>query len=278
MEYIRLEISIPDAFQEIFISEFFDMDFSGFEQLGDRLIAYIPAKSFNDTDREMIQQWLQSQNGNIHIISETTEATRDYNEEWEKSIQPILVGDFFIRPTWSKEQIPVEAVLLEIDPKMAFGTGYHATTRLVLQNMPLYVGSGTRILDVGTGTGILSIAALKKGAGSALGFDIDEWSFNNAMENAVINGVAEHFEIRSGSFEVINEDEIFDLILANVNRNALLDMADNLTGHLKEGGVLMLSGLLSGEKEMILRNRKFGSLIQIGEDQEGEWIVMIFRK
>lgn len=278
MKYIRLEISMPAELQEIFISEFFDLEFSGFEQMEDRLVAYVPDKDFGDSDREFLQQWLNSQRDHCYIIAETMELSRDYNEEWEKTIQPVCVGDFYIRPSWSTAPPPDGLMVLVIDPKMAFGTGYHETTRLMLRNMTTFVTTGSRVLDVGTGTGILSIAAIKKGAGLVLGFDTDEWSYSNARENAEVNMVSDRLEIKSGSFECVEDDDEYDLILANVNRNALLEMAESLVNHLKKEGMLMLSGLLIDEKDLILGNQWFGSLTTVKLDSEGEWIMIALRK
>lgn len=278
MDYIKLEIVIPSDYQEFLIAELLDRDFEGFEQDEDRLLAYIPQERFSDVDREEIEQWLAAQRVECFIANEEVEVPRDYNEEWEQTIQPQTIGRFFVRPTWFPTPPPEGKILIEIDPKMAFGTGYHETTRLMLHLIPGYVEKGDRVLDVGTGTGILSFAAIKTGASSAFGFDIDEWSYENATENAMINGVSEHYIVRHGSFELVAEDDEYDLILANVNRNAILSMANELTFHLKKGGILLLSGLLIPEKELILKNERFASLKLVNEMQEGEWIALALQK
>lgn len=277
MNYIRLEIAIQSDYQEYLIAELLERDFEGFEQENDRLIAYIPQERFSDVYREEIEQWLSAQRDTCYIIKESIEEPRDWNEEWEQTIQPQLIGQFYVRPTWIPTAAPEGKILIEIDPKMAFGTGYHETTRLMLRLLPEFISKDARVLDVGTGTGILSIAALKLGAHSAYGFDIDEWSYDNANENALLNGVAEHYKVNRGSFEVVATGDRFDVILANVNRNAILGMAKHLTGHLKEKGVLLLSGLLENERNYILEDKNFASLKFLKELQEGEWISLAFR-
>ncbi len=278
MDYIKLEIIIPSDYQEFLIAELLDRDFEGFEQDEDRLLAYIPQERFSDVYREEIEQWLSAQRVECYIANEEVEVPRNYNEEWEQTIQPQIIGRFYVRPTWFPTTPPEGKILIEIDPKMAFGTGYHETTRLMLNLIPEYVKKGDRVLDVGTGTGILSFAAIKTGASSAFGFDIDEWSFENATENAMINGVSEHYIVRHGSFELVAKDDEYDLILANVNRNAILSMSKELTSHMKKGGILLLSGLLVPEKELILKNDNFASLMLVNEMQEGEWIALALQK
>ena len=278
MNYIKLEIVIPSDYQEFLIAELLDRDFEGFEQEEDRLLAYIPQERFSDVYREEIEQWLAAQRVECYISNEEVEEPRDYNEEWEQTIQPQTIGSFYVRPTWIPTPPPDNKILIEIDPKMAFGTGYHETTRLMLRLIPDFVKKECRVLDVGTGTGILSIATLKLGAHSAFGFDIDEWSFENATENAMINGVSDRYLVRHGSFELVAVDDEYDLICANVNRNAILSMSEELTQHLRPGGFLLLSGLLITEEKMIKENEHFARLHIVESLKEGEWVALAFQK
>jgi len=277
MDYLKLVIVIPSEYQESLIAELFEMDFEGFEQEDDRLLAYIPQNRFTDVSRQEIEQWLSSLRENCYIESEEVEETRNWNEEWEQTIKEQIIGKFYIRPTWLPGNPPDDKILLEIDPKMAFGTGYHETTRLMLRVLPSYVKKGDHILDVGTGTGILSIAAIKVGAESALGFDIDEWSYSNANENTLLNNVGDSIIIRQGSFDIVAPDARYDVILANVNRTAILSMDKELVEHLDKNGTLILSGLLVTEREMILQNKNFRRLDLVHEDKEGEWIILVLQ-
>lgn len=276
--YITLEVSIPFEYQELLIAELLDMDFDGFEQEDDQLKATIPQNRYSDVIREEIEEWLSLQPYMARITREHTDEPRDWNEEWERSIKPLVIGRFFVKPTWVDEPTPDRKILLEIDPKMAFGTGYHESTRLMLRLLPSAIKKGDTVLDVGTGTGILSIASLKLGAISAFGFDIDEWSSNNAWENAVINKVTDSFKIEEGSFEVVPGESTYDVILANINRNALLDMQRPLVKHLKPGGKLLLSGLLETERRMMLKAPGFSRLKLQNEMREGEWIALLLTK
>jgi ribosomal protein L11 methyltransferase len=276
--YIELNISIPSEYQEIFISELMDLDFEGFEQYDDYILAYIPSSRFNDFSRETIEKLVASQPVECYFNGEKIYEPQNWNENWEKTIEPIEVGRFFIRPTWKSIETPQDLILLEIDPKMAFGTGYHETTRCMLRMLPSVVVDNCSVLDVGTGTGVLAIAALKLGAGSAFGFDVDEWSYDNAMENALLNGVSDRFEVKEGSFDTVPGGNTYDLVLANVNRNMLLGTSAQITSLVSNGGTLVLSGLLDVDEEIILMNYDYSRLTLVDRIQENEWICLRFKK
>jgi ribosomal protein L11 methyltransferase len=214
--------------------------------------------------------------GESSVLSEKIIPDQNWNETWEKTIQPQIIGEFYIHPTWSAS-IPdtADKIELMIDPKMAFGTGYHATTRVMLEWLPEVIEEGDKVLDAGTGTGILAIAALKLGAKSAFGFDIDEWSETNAHENILLNEV-ENFDVKLGSTEVIPEGEKYDVILANINRNALIDLVPVLLTFLNEGGKLLLSGLLEEDEPVILKQDSLQKLNHKGTHQHKEWIAILF--
>ena len=203
-------------------------------------------------------------------FEEQTIAQENWNERWEESITPIVVGPFLIAPTWAEVPVANDKTLLRIDPKMSFGTGYHASTRLVLHFLPGLVRGSIRMLDAGTGTGILAIAALKLGAATVLGFDVDPWSVTNAEESAALNGVADRFEIREGGIESIPEDD-FDLIVANINRNTLGTMLPELAEKLTQDGRLALAGLLQTDRDDMVQAIHEVNLTLYDEATEDEW-------
>ena len=274
MDYIRLFISLNDDFHELIIAELFDLDFEGFEEEDDLLIASIPANRFDDFKREEIERMLLNFEG-ASIQNEEVVSPQNWNATWEQSIKPQNIGTFYVRPTWAQENDDPNSIELLIDPKMAFGTGYHATTRLILEWIPEIIEEGDKVLDAGTGTGILGIAALKVGASSAFGFDIDEWSKDNAEENMGLNKVS-GFEVQLGSTEVIPKGEKYDVILANINRNALIYLIPELLTFLKPGGKLLLSGLLVEDEEIILSQESLSRLTHIETRQQQEWIAILF--
>ncbi len=276
--HIRLEIVMPDYMQEIFISAFDGLEFSGFEQFDDRLIAYVDKQKMNDHGREELEKWLVAQRDACFIKSEEVIEERNWNEEWEQSIKPIRIGKFVITPTWAEPEVSTDDIVLEIDPKMAFGTGYHETTRLILQLLPDVIEKEDRLLDAGTGTGVLAIAALKLGASHALGFDIDEWSYRNATENALLNHVSDRFVIKEGGAELIDPKVSYDTVLANINRNALMEMTPKLVSVTKSGGNLILSGLMLNDEEPMLRHTALRDFDHVKSVYENEWVAIWLKK
>ena len=184
---------------------------------------------------------------------------------------PIDVGPFVVAPTWAElgPGVAPEAVL-RIDPKMAFGTGYHETTRIVLRLLADAVPEGARVLDVGTGTGVLAIAALRLGATSALGVDVDPWSVTNGQENASLNGVADRFEVREGSVEVVPEGG-FGLVVANIIRSILEPMLPALVAKAAPGAPVVLSGLLREERDRVVDVMADLGCTLRTEETENEW-------
>ncbi len=276
MNYIRLHINIEEDLQELIIAELLDHDFEGFEQIDNRLIASIPSNRFDDTKREEIE--LNLPKYDAELIQEEIVEPQNWNEQWEQTIQPKVIGDFYIRPTWSEtKKEDSDLIELLIDPKMAFGTGYHETTKLMLECISALDLGDKSILDAGTGTGILGIAALKKGAGSVFGFDIDEWSEVNARENIQLNQVS-NFEVALGSTEIIPEGSKYDAIFANINKNALKVLIPELISFLKDEGSLLLSGLLDKDEEEMMKFIEELSLNHQKTTREGEWIAIHLTK
>ena len=169
MNFIQLEFELPDELHEQFIAELMDQDFYGFEQLDNKLIAFIESPRYNDTTREFIEQMI-SLFPNVSFREVESIEEKNWNEVWEQTIQPQRVGNFLVKPTWSNEKAKMSEILLEIDPKMAFGTGYHETTRLMLRQFSMLDFADKVVMDAGTGTGILAIASIKSGASRAVGF------------------------------------------------------------------------------------------------------------
>ncbi|MGM0588994.1 MAG: 50S ribosomal protein L11 methyltransferase [Bacteroidota bacterium] len=278
-QYIKLVIELDDEYQEQLIADLFDYDFDGFEQHDDHIVAYIVKNRFSDVSREDLEEILAAYPVDTFVRTEEIVEEQNWNEEWEASIQPLQVGDFFIKPTWSTQAVPEGAILLEIDPKMAFGTGYHETTRLMLRQLQHLDVRDKTMLDAGTGTGILAIAAIKKGAQQAIGFDVDSWSYQNALENAYINEVAEDVTFLEGSTDVIPEDPAtYDLVLANINRNILVEIMLDLTSRVSPGGSLILSGLLETDEPTIRNLEALTDWTLKDRDQEGEWICLRFSR
>lgn len=277
MHTIELTLHVADHLHEFLIAELADLDAEGFVQEEDRLLAYLPAPRWNDVKREHVERWLLA-HGTDAPLEERVVEPQNWNAQWEETIRPLAIGPFLVKPTWtSAPPEHAEKILLEVDPKMSFGTGYHESTRLVLRFLPKLVREGDHVLDAGTGTGILAIAALKLGATSAIAFDVDPWAQENAVENFYLNGVAEQIAFRKGSIDVVAEAG-FDLVLANINRNVLLDFLPTLAEKTRVGGRLALAGLLRQDREQMLEAAAAHAFTPVHEATEGEWWAGVWEK
>ena len=203
---------------------------------------------------------------------------KNWNVIWEKSREVIRVSDkIVIKPTFKEYSAKHGEIVLTIDPKMSFGTGEHQTTKLILRLLERVVKSGMKVLDVGSGTGILAIASIKLGAENAVAVDFDEICLDNCRENCLLNAVSNSVEIITGEIDEVKEIG-FDLILANIQKNVLLEIAEKIQAKLKSGGSVILSGLLEADQSTI--EKKYHSL---GFDTKcveriDEWIAIVLKQ
>lgn len=200
---------------------------------------------------------------------------KNWNEIWEKSREVIKVSDrIIIKPTFKEYSAEQNEIVLTIDPKMSFGTGEHQTTKLILRLLENYIKPGMKVLDVGSGTGILAIASVKLGAANAVALDNDEVCLENCKENCELNGVSNSVEVITGEIDNVKEND-FDLILGNIQKNVLMEIADKIKSKVKSNGVVILSGLLESDKISI--EEKYHSLGFRTEqvEQMDEWIAVV---
>jgi ribosomal protein L11 methyltransferase len=204
---------------------------------------------------------------------------QDWGENWKRFFKPVQVTSrFVVKPPWSKIRLKRGQISIDITPGMAFGTGTHATTILCIQALEERLQKrGLSVLDVGTGSGILSIIAAKLGAREVWGVDIDGVAVENARENVEKNHVSDIVKIRKGS--IGNLQNKFDVVVANIDLKSLRRVRRPLLSHLKNQGFLILSGILEGEKDRLGQHFIETGLLQWEEDsQEGEWVCLTFRK
>ena len=212
-------------------------------------------------------------------IETVTIPEQDWGENWKKFFRPIQVGSrFTIKPPWSKIRLKKGQIPIVITPGMAFGTGTHASTKLCIPVLEARLRRrGLSVLDVGTGSGILSIVAAKLGAGEVLGLDIDGVAVRAARENVRQNGVSDIVRIRKGRIGDIRRK--FDMIIANIDHKSLRRMRISLLRHLKAQGYLILSGILEVEGDLFRQHYlKTGLLRWAKMTQEEEWICLALKK
>jgi ribosomal protein L11 methyltransferase len=211
------------------------------------------------------------------IVSEKVLENRNWNEEWEKSREVIVVSDtLIIKPSFKEYSAKSNQIAITIDPKMSFGTGEHQSTKLSLLFLEKYVKKGMKILDVGTGTAILAIASAKLGANKIIAIDNDEWCYENSMENCEINSVKAQVEVRLCEIKEVAEKD-FDLIVANIQRDVLINISKDIRTRTRKNGILILSGLLITDKDEIQQAYEklhFSLLDFISSD---EWISLAFQ-
>lgn len=210
-------------------------------------------------------------------VEENILEEKNWNEDWEKSVNVIEISDsLVIKPTFRDYDEKPGQLIITIDPKMSFGTGEHQTTKLVLRFVEKYINVQAKVLDVGSGTGVLAITAVKLGGKSAVAVDNDEWCLDNGKENCELNSVADKVDVRLGVVQDIKENN-FDLVLANIQKNILIEISEELTKRLSENGILILSGLLASDETDIKTEYERLGLKLIEKDQMGEWIALVFK-
>ena len=269
---MHLQITIPAAdvsVQEILIARLEDEGYDGFRQESSHLDAYIPEEKFDArTLEDLLSRWQ---------LSYTRQALpeKNWNEEWEKNFQPVIVGKFCAIRASFHAHVPDVRYEVIITPKMSFGTGHHATTHMMVQAMEHLDLSGRSVLDFGTGTGVLAILAEKLGAKEVLAIDHDTWSIDNARENMVENHVS---RITLEKMDTIPGNPPVDIILANINKHVILKELPSMRQQLNKGGVILLSGLLHEDFQDI-ENESLKNGLPISERlNEGNWICLKLTK
>ena len=202
---------------------------------------------------------------------------KNWNEEWECQFSPINIGnDLRIRADFHPADPSVERELI-ITPKMAFGTGHHATTHMMCELLLERKLRDARVLDYGSGTGVLAILAKQLGAGLVDAVDIESWSVENTLENATRNGVSLHRVIH-GELKDVPIGPAYDLILANINRNVILATAGSLYERLRSGGIVLFSGILAQDEELLLSSLAETGFLHQATRSRADWRAFVFTR
>lgn len=272
MDTVEIVLSVPALEHDRYVA-LLDDRARGFLQDDSELRVYVPEKEWSPALREQITAQLQA-DGYDDAIAVRVLRDRNWNDVWEQSIAPIRVGPFLLCGT--STDVPAEhgeAQILRIDPKMSFGTGHHATTRLALELLVETLDPNDRVLDVGTGTGVLAIAACRLGAQSVLAFDTEPNAVTNARENVATNDVGACVSVREGSIADAPPDAV-DVILANITRDTLINMLPAFRSRLDVHGSLLLSGLLTSDRDEMLDALSAHDLrVEADATENGWWAV-----
>ena len=278
---IATSVDLLQVCKDLLADSAAEAGFESFEETQEGLEAYVQKELFDKDALDASIADFPIEGTDISYTIEDAE-DKDWNEEWEEQgFDPICVDDQVLiydakhpelHPTTSPDHIEIG-----IEAKLAFGTGNHETTRMIvstLLNMNLYK---MRVLDCGCGTGILGLVASKLGANEVVGYDIDEWSVENAKHNAQLNGV-DNLEVYFGNASVINHiSGVFDVVLANINRNILLEDMKSFRGVLNEGGYMILSGFYEEDIPVLLEKAKEFGLYESGRRTDNNWACLVLK-
>ncbi len=278
MQYIQVTFKfkkIAEYQQDLLINDLADIGFNTFEDTSGGFSAFIDKETYQQSSLKAL---LSSYDEDLEYEYEITEiAGENWNETWEKNFEPLIISDqSYVRATFheAQPQYPFEIV---IDPKMAFGTGHHQTTTMMMEYILSSDFTGKSVLDMGCGTGILAFLAAKKGAARLTAIDYDQVCFDSTVENADLNQV-HNIEIICGGKEAIPQ-QAFDMILANINRNILLDQIDEYARVLKTKGVIVFSGFYeSPDLDMIKAACKAVNIEYLDHKKNDEWVAARFQK
>ena len=274
-----IEVTIPlkqTELSEILIAELSEIGYDSFAEYPDRLEAFIETELFTVSELENVLSKYESSGVKeySHILMED----KNWNEEWEKNFEPVVIENKLrIRATFHPVDPTMEWEIV-IDPKMSFGTGHHETTALVMANQTEMSFAGKTVLDVGCGTGILSVLASMKGAVNIIAIDNNPWCIENTTENLALNNIS-NCEIRFGTItETVNSEEKFDIILANITRNVVLTELHLYAACLKPQGTLVLSGFFEHDLDEIFERTEPVGLIYQSRKNKNNWISPVFTK
>lgn len=276
MDFIEVAIKAPQDFADILTAELSEVGYDTFMDTETGFNAYITEDIFNEAElKDVVAKYA----GMAEISYETNKiAKQNWNEEWEKNFEPLVIGNkVSVRASFHPQPENLEYDIV-INPKMTFGTGHHETTTLMIENQLTQNHTGKRVLDMGTGTGILAIMACKLGASEVVGVEIEDWSVENARENAEMNNCGNITTVHFGDVTAVQNDEPYDIVLANINRNVLLADMAAYTKLLKNGGPLILSGFYTEDLPILKEEAARCGLIFESHREKNNWVSAIFRK
>jgi ribosomal protein L11 methyltransferase len=275
MYYTRLQVVCDPEFSEILMAEIAEAGFDTFMENEKGFEAFVEEKRFDEPLLNEIKEKYKAVDPLLFFWD--TIQKKNWNEEWEKNLEPIIVDDrCLIRAEFHKieRKYPYEII---ITPKMSFGTGHHQTTHLMIKSQLDMDHTNKRVMDAGCGTAILAIMASKLKAKEIEAFDIDEWSVINGKENIENNRCA-NILLHQGKIKEMRFTGKFDIILANINKNVLLAEMKTYSSYLQYKGQLLLSGFYTKDIDDLLAEAHKHGLAEVNRDDRQTWASLLLRK
>lgn len=275
MYHTRLQVICDPEFSEILQAEISEAGFDTFMEIENGFEAYAEQDNFN---KEVLHE-IQQKYGAFTPLTfyQDKIEKRNWNEEWEKNYEPVIVDDQVIIRASFHEPVKNYPYDIIITPKMSFGTGHHQTTHLMIKAQLEMDHKNKVVMDAGCGTAVLSVMASKSGAKKVESFDIDEWSVINGQENAEINH-CNNITIRQGKISDLTFEDNFDIILANINKNILLQEMHQYAAYLKPGGLLLLSGFYENDIPDLLNAANRYAFKQVTSHEREKWVSLLLEK
>lgn len=276
MNYIEVNFKLSpfEPWSDLLAAELGELGFESFLEEDGLLKTYVTKDVFNE---ELMKGCSTLQNDSVQASYTFQELEQqNWNKEWESNFSPVYVADqICVRATFHDEEVqyPFEII---IDPKMSFGTGHHSTTHLMLASMLEIDFQGKSVLDMGSGTGVLAIFAAMRGAKPVHAIDIDEWCSVNARENAAANGVG-FIQISQGDKEDLEGLKV-DVLMANINRNILIEQMDAYAKVINFGGELHISGFYQADVSVLVEEANKHGLVYINQKSMNDWTTVKFKK
>ena len=279
-DYTRVKFTVTpneEVATDVLAALLADAGFESFVPEEDGMSAYVPQALYDADAIAAIVEGFPLEGFGITYESEFIEG-EDWNAEWEKNyFQPIVLGEECVIHSTFHTDVPKARYDILIDPKMAFGTGYHQTTCHMLRAILASDMADKSVLDMGCGTALLAILARKHGATNVVAIDIDEFAFENAKENVVLNGTPD-IEVRLGGADAIKESDSFDYVIANINRNILLMDMVNYVRCMHSGSQIFISGFYTDDMEVLKEEAARHGLRYLDYAEDNRWAMMRFIK
>lgn len=279
MKYYEVKCTLQPFSEDaadLFSASLSEIGFEAFSVTEHGLTAYIQQSEWNE--RRMQDAVRDFFLPDVRISYTCAEAPdEDWNQVWEEEgFQPVVVGEDVVVHDVKHTDVPQARYDILITPRLAFGTGSHQTTRLILRTLAHLDLEGKRLIDAGTGTGILAIMGMKRGAVQVFAYDIDEWSVENTKDNLLLNHIYNNVEVVVGDSAVLVGQPQADLLIANINRNILLQDLPRFAAAIKSGGQMILSGFYLSDVPVLREAAARQGFSLQGTESEEEWAMLLF--